>query len=148
MLSISVSTSLNRDMTVRTNWAKSSSAVDLGKKKKASVDENFAGKFEIFQYKLDLPRCMILSPPSRSVSFPRRNWREYSDASTASCRRSCSNFGTSMKRKNDQPKVCWKHAPTSMDQGKVKVDKFNSRFGIQGIYRSLFVWKHRLSLLA
>ena len=67
MLSISVSTSLNRDMTVRTNWANSSSAVDLGKKKKASVDENFAGKFEVFQYKLDLPRWMIHSIGRKST---------------------------------------------------------------------------------
>ena len=69
MLSISVSTSLNRDMTVRTNWAKSSSAVDLGKKKKTSVDETVAGKCEIFQYiiKLDWPRCMIHSIGQKST---------------------------------------------------------------------------------
>ena len=54
-------------MTARKNWAKSSSAVDLRKKKKASVDENVAGKFEIFRYKLDLPRCMIHSIGRKST---------------------------------------------------------------------------------
>ena len=32
------------------------------------------------------------------------------------------------KERTDQPNVCRKHAPISMDRGKVKVDKFNSCF--------------------
>ena len=90
----------------------------------------------VFVDKVPTQRSYTYRPPDPSCFREEIEENTATQVPRAAGEAACSNFGTSMKRKNDQPKVCWKHTPTSTDQGKVKVDKFNSRFR-RGVNRGM-----------